>query len=60
MLLYQLDALSNDMKSIMHRSALSIWKRKDIYRIIGCDSHSVNDISVVKEVAKCKTTIKSR
>jgi transposase InsO family protein len=53
-LLYRFDALSIDLKSTIPRSTLSNWKRKDISRIIGCDSLSGNDVSVLKEIAKCK------
>ena len=58
-LLYHFDALSIDLKSIIHRSTLSNWKRKDISRIIGCDSLSVNDVSVLKEIAKCKKLLRA-
>ena len=58
-LLYHFDALSIDLKSIIPRSTLSNWKRKDISRIIGCDSLSVNDVSVLKEIAKCKKLLRA-
>jgi len=60
-LLYHFDALSIDLKSIIPRSTLSNWKRKDISRIIGCDSLSGNDVLVLKEIAKryayCETLL---
>jgi hypothetical protein len=58
-LLYRFDVLSIDLKSIIPRSTLSNWKRKDISRIIGCDSLSVNDVSVLKEIAKCKKLLRA-
>ena len=48
-LLNHLDALSIDLKSTIPRSTLSNWKRKDISRVIGCDSLSGNDVLVLKE-----------
>ena len=58
-LLYRFDALSIDLKSTIPRSTLSNWKRKDISRIIGCDALSGNDVSVLKEIAKCKKLLRA-
>jgi len=58
-LLYRFDALSIDLKSTIPRSTLSNWKRKDISRIIGCDSLSGNEVSVLKEIAKCKKLLQA-
>jgi hypothetical protein len=58
-LLYRFDALSIDLKSTIPRSTLSNWKRKDISRIIGCDSPSGNEISLLKEIAKCKKLLRA-
>jgi putative transposase len=58
-LLYRFDVLSIDLKSTIPRSTLSNWKRKDISRIIGCDSLSVNDVSVLKEIAKSKKLLRA-
>ena len=58
-LLYHFDALSIDLKSTIPRSTLSNWKRKDISRIIGCDSLSGNDVSVLKEIAKSKKLLRA-
>ena len=57
-LLYHFDALSIDLKSTIPSSTLSNWKRKDISRIIGCDSLSGNDILVLKEIAKSKKLLR--
>ena len=57
-LLYRFDALSINLKSTIPRSTLSNWKRKDISRFIGCDSLSGNDVSVLKEIAKCKKLLR--
>ena len=58
-LLHHLDALSIDLKSTIPGSTLSNWKRKDISIIIGCDSLSVNDVSVLEEIAKCKKLLRA-
>ena len=58
-LLNHFDALSIDLKSTIPRSTLSNWKRKDISRIIGCDSLSGNEISLLKEIAKCKKLLRA-
>jgi len=58
-LLYRFDTLSIDLKSTIPRSTLSNWKRKDISRIIGCDSPSGNEISLLKEIAKCKKLLRA-
>ena len=51
-LLYRFDILSIDLKSTIPSTTLSNWKRRDISRIIGCDSLSGNDVSVLKAIAK--------
>ena len=53
-LLHHLGSLSIDLKSTIPRSTLSNWKRKDISRIIGCDAITDDEISLLKEIAKCK------
>ena len=58
-MLNHFDALSIDLKSTIPRSTLSNWKRKDISRIIGCDSPSGNEISLLKEIAKCKKLLRA-
>ena len=58
-MLNHFDALSIDLKSTIPRSTLSNWKRKDISRIIGCDSLSANEISLLKEIAKCKKLLRA-
>ena len=58
-LLYHFDVLSIDLKSTIPSSSLSNWKRKDISRIIGCDSLSVNDVLVLKEIAKSKKLLRA-
>ena len=58
-LLYHFDALSIDLKSTTPRSTLSNWKRKDISRIIVCDSLSGNDVLVLKEIAKSKKLLRA-
>ena len=58
-LLNHFDALSIDLKSTIPRSTLSIWKRRDISRIIGCESLSGNDVSVLKEIAKSKNLLRA-
>lgn len=35
-------------------STLSNWKKKDISKIIGSDSISSNDVTVLKEIAESK------
>jgi hypothetical protein len=49
--IYRFDGLSIDLKSTIPRSTLSNWKRRDISGIIGCDSLSGNEDSVLKEIA---------
>jgi len=56
---YHFDVLSIDLKSTIPRSTLSNWKRKDISRIIGCDSLSGNDVLVLKEIAKSKKLLRA-
>jgi putative transposase len=58
-LLYHFDALSIDLKSTIPSSTLSNWKRKDISRIIGCDSLSGNDVLVLKEIAISKKLLRA-
>ena len=58
-LLHHLGSLSIDHKSTIPRSTLSNWKRKDISGIIGCDSLSGNEISLLKEIAKCKKLLRA-
>ena len=58
-LLYRFNVLSIDLKSTIPGSTLSNWKRKDISRSIGCDSLSGNDVSVLKEIAKCKKLLRA-
>jgi hypothetical protein len=58
-LLNHFDALSIDLKSTIPTSTLSNWKRKDISGIIGCDSLSGNEISLLKEIAKCKKLLRA-
>ena len=53
-LLNHFDALSIDLKSTIPRSTLSNWKRKDISKIMGCDAITDGEISLLKEIAKCK------
>ena len=53
-LLHHLGSLSIDHKSTIPRSTLSNWKKKDISKIMGCDAITDDEISLLKEIAKCK------
>jgi hypothetical protein len=53
-LLHNYDALPIDHKCSIPNSTLSNWKKKDISKIIGCDSISGNDVLLLKEIAKSK------
>jgi hypothetical protein len=58
-LLHHFDALSIEHKSTIPRSTLSNWKKKDISKIIGCDAITENEISLLKEIAKCKELLRA-
>ena len=47
------------MKSTIPRSTLSNWKKKDISNIMGCDSITCDEISLLKEIAKCKKLLRA-
>ena len=53
-LLHCFDSLPIDHKSSIPESTLSNWKKKDISKIIGCDSISTSDATVLKEIARSK------
>ena len=53
-LLYHFDSLSFNHKSAIPDSTLSNWKKKDISKIIGCDSVSSSDVAVLRQIAKSK------
>ena len=59
MLLHNFGSLSTDHKSVIPRSTLSNWKKKDISKIMGCDSITDDEISLLKEIAKCKKLLKA-
>ena len=53
-LLHHLGSLSIDYISTIPRSTLANWKKKDISNIMGCDPITDDEISLLKEIAKCK------
>jgi hypothetical protein len=59
LLLYHFDVLSIDLKSTIPRSTLSNWKKKDISKIMGCDAITDDEISLLKEIAKCKKLLRA-
>lgn len=53
-ILHNFDSLPIDHKSSIPGSTLSNWKKKDISKIIGCDSISASDATILKKIAKSK------
>ncbi|MCK5471399.1 MAG: hypothetical protein KAI99_22900, partial [Cyclobacteriaceae bacterium] len=51
--------MSIDHKSVIPRSTLSNWKKKDVSKIMGCDAITDDEISLLKEIAKCKKLLKA-
>lgn len=58
-LLHHFDCLSVELKSVIPRSTLSNWKKKDIAGIMGCSHFSDSDISTLKAIAKSKKLLKA-
>ena len=58
-LLHNFGSLSIDHKSTIPRSTLSNWKKKDISKIMGCDAITDDEISLLKEIAKCKKLLRA-
>lgn len=54
LLLHHFDCLPTELKTVIPRSTLSNWKKKDIAGIMGSDHFSESDMSTLKAVAKSK------
>ncbi|MFT7162321.1 MAG: putative transposase [Bacteroidia bacterium] len=59
MLLHHFNALTIDFISTIPASTLSNWKRKNVSEIIGCNSLSDNDVSILKEIDKSKKLLRA-